>query len=958
MASTASSYDLFLSYSPADHRIVDEVAHRLADAGLKELFLDRWNLPMGTPWRPMLEKGLGSSKAVAIFVGPGEMATWQQRELDIALDLQSKSANFPVIPVLLPGCDPPLGLLGQFTWVDLRSQGLDIGSAILAKAARGEELGSDLQGRSDSVRTSICPYRGLLPFREEDAPFFFGREAAIDKLLATVQRYPFVAVVGASGCGKSSTVRAGLVPRLRSDRHTAWETVILVPTAEPLKALSKALAPLLEPTMGEVDRLAEASQLAEHLSSGTISLSDIVEHILEKQCGTDRVLIIVDQFEELYTLTSDEEVRRCFLGELLAASSRAGSKANIILTLRGDFVGKALANRPLSDQLQDAQVNLGPMTPKELECAIRKPAEKIQLEFEPGLVRRILNDAADEPGNLPLLEFVLSELWDKQRGSILLNESYDAIGRVHGAIGTKADELYRGLSLAEQKTLQRVFLRIVRPSETGPDTRRRATLPELPSQGAELVCKLVNERLLVTNRSASDQEQTVEVAHEALISNWSTLRAWLNNDREFLLWRERFSGSSVEWERAQESDEALLRGPPLIEAQKWFDQRSQDLSDQERKFIARSREKRERLARAEKERQQSELAEAEKRRREQVAAAKSVRRLAWVLAAVALGAVGTAIYVFWQKNEAEIRRQEAEIAKANANRQEAIARENANKEKTSRNAAEERAKIAESRRLVAQASEKKANDARDQADALINFMLYDLRDKLQPIGRLDALEDIPKKVKGYLERSPEELVNASRQEQKAAILSNLGDVLLEQGKLPEALDSYQQSSEIFKHLAEQDKSNAGWQRDLSLSYEKIGDVLRARGELRDALDLYQRSLEIFKRLAEQDKSNAGWQRDLSVSYNNVGDVLVAQGKLPEGLDAYQQSLRIRQILAEQDKSNAGWQRDLSLSYNKIGGVMVAQGTLPQALEAYPQSITIHQILAERGKTNAGGQREL
>ncbi|MBV8176935.1 MAG: toll/interleukin-1 receptor domain-containing protein, partial [Verrucomicrobia bacterium] len=314
MASTASSYDLFLSYSPADHRIVDEVAHRLADAGLKELFLDRWNLPMGTPWRPMLEKGLGSSKAVAIFVGPGEMATWQQRELDIALDLQSKSANFPVIPVLLPGCDPPLGLLGQFTWVDLRSQGLDIGSAILAKAARGEELGSDLQGRSDSVRTSICPYRGLLPFREEDAPFFFGREAAIDKLLATVQRYPFVAVVGASGCGKSSTVRAGLVPRLRSDRHTAWETVILVPTAEPLKALSKALAPLLEPTMGEVDRLAEASQLAEHLSSGTISLSDIVEHILEKQCGTDRVLIIVDQFEELYTLTSDEEVRRCFLG--------------------------------------------------------------------------------------------------------------------------------------------------------------------------------------------------------------------------------------------------------------------------------------------------------------------------------------------------------------------------------------------------------------------------------------------------------------------------------------------------------------------------------------------------------------------------------------------------------------------------------------------------------------------
>jgi hypothetical protein len=420
MASTVSSYDLFLSYSSADQRIVEEVEHKLADAGLKELFLDRRNLLIGTRWRPMLEKALGSSKAVAIFVGAGEMGSSQQREVDIAFDLQSRSPNLRVIPVLLPGCDPPLGFLGQLTWVDFRSQSLDAGVAILAKAARGEELGPDLQRHLDSVRASICPYRGLLHFREEDAPFFFGREAAIDKLLATVQRHPFVAVVGASGSGKSSVVRAGLVPRLRSDRHTAWEVVMLVPTAQPLKALSNALLPLLEPTMGEIDRWTEASKLAEHLRSGTISLSDVVERILEKQSGTNRVLIVVDQFEELYTLTSDEQARRRFLEELLAASSVPGSKANIALTLRGDFVGKAFANRPLSDQLQDAQVNLSPMTSEELECAIRKPAEKIQLEFEAGLVRRILNDVGDEPGNLPLLGFLLKEFWDKRRGGFLL----------------------------------------------------------------------------------------------------------------------------------------------------------------------------------------------------------------------------------------------------------------------------------------------------------------------------------------------------------------------------------------------------------------------------------------------------------------------------------------------------------------------------------------------------------
>src|SRR6516165_6454623 len=354
MAPTASSYDLFLSYNSADHTLVEEIARKIRDEHL-EPFLDRWYLLPGARWRPRLEQILSSCKAVAIFVGPGEMGRWQQREVDVALDLQANCPSFPVIPVLLPGCEPPLGFLRQLTWVDLRNQALDQAIVILAKAAHGEPPGAELQRAFDSIRASVCPYRGLLHFREEDAPFFFGRQAAIDKLVDTVQRQLFVAVVGASGSGKSSVVRAGLVPKLRSDRHTAWETVILVPTDQPLKALARALIPLLEPTMGEVDRLAEATKLAERFRLEEISLSDIVERILEKQPGTDRVLLVVDQFEELYTLTADEEARRRFLDEILATSSGVGSKVNVVLTLRGNFVGKAFANRPLSDQLQDAQ---------------------------------------------------------------------------------------------------------------------------------------------------------------------------------------------------------------------------------------------------------------------------------------------------------------------------------------------------------------------------------------------------------------------------------------------------------------------------------------------------------------------------------------------------------------------------------------------------------------------------
>jgi hypothetical protein len=426
-----------------------------------------------------------------------------------------------------------------------------------------------------------------------------------------------------------------------------------------------------------------AKRSAENARCYTASLCR-VERILEKQTGTDRVLIVVDQFEELYTLTSDEEVRRRFLNELLAASSRT-AKANVALTLRGDFVGRALAYRRLSDRLQDAQINLGPMTREELESAIRKPAEKIQLEFEPNLVRRILNDVGEEPGNLPLLEFVLKELWDKRRGHVLLSETYDAIGGLQGAVATKADELLKGLSSAEQTILQRVFLRIVRPARDGLDTRRRAAFTELPPEAIDLVTKLTNERLLVTNQSETGLERTVEVAHEALISNWSTLRAWVNEDREFLLWRDRLGTLLTEWERAQESDDALLRGPLLIEAQKWFLQRSQDLSDEERKFISSSRALRERHAQEEKDRQEREIGAArklaeeqkqraelsEQREKEQKEAASKLRRRAVGMAMIACVAVAASILlviaaVMWRKSES---------ASAEATRQANIANE-------------------------------------------------------------------------------------------------------------------------------------------------------------------------------------------------------------------------------------------------------------------------------------------
>jgi class 3 adenylate cyclase/tetratricopeptide (TPR) repeat protein/tRNA A-37 threonylcarbamoyl transferase component Bud32 len=313
-----------------------------------------------------------------------------------------------------------------------------------------------------------------------------------------------------------------------------------------------------------------------------------------------------------------------------------------------------------------------------------------------------------------------------------------------------------------------------------------------------------------------------------------------------------------------------------------------------------------------------------------------VRTAALALVVIAMVG-GLALYAFWQRHEARRTAREASIQ---------------------RKAAQQQARIAERRRLDAQTSEKEANDVRSQADGLIDFMLHDLRDKLQSIGRLDVLDPVAKKAKEYLDRLPKELVTAPRLGQQADILGNLGDLRVAQGKLPEALEACEEYMAIMKRLVEQDKANPSWQEDLFTSYDKVGGVLVDQGKLPEALELYQQSLVAAKALVEQDKSDPRWQRILSLCYQNSGDVLIAQGKLPDALTAFRKSLQIRQMLAAEDKSNSGWQRDLTVSYHKVGDVLFAQGQRPEALENYNKALKIQQILIEQDKTNSRWQRDL
>lgn len=435
-------------------------------------------------------------------------------------------------------------------------------------------------GLPDSLH---CPYRGLFHFSPADAEFFFGRQVFVDELVRAVQVRSFIPVLGASGSGKSSVVLAGLVPQLQQQGH--WQFTHFRPGRDPFHALSLALVPLYTPDLDATDQIAQARRLSTYLQQGEVLLSDAIARI-QQHYANQRVLLIADQFEELYSLCPEEATRRSFLDCLLSCLSADAVSAPVVLvaTMRADFLGNALSYRPFADVLQDGDVKLGGMNRDELCEVIEQPAAKLQVTFEAGLVKRILDAVVDEPGNLPLLEFALTELWGRRSGNQLTHAAYEAIGEVQGALARYADQKYAQLSTQEQVQVRRIFIQLVRPGEGTEDTRRLATKAELGEERWALVHQLASTRLVVTSQDATRQE-TVEVVHEALIRNWGELRKWITADRAFRTWQERLRTAMQQWQETNHDPGALLRGAPLLEAGDKLHTRREDLSLSEQAFI-------------------------------------------------------------------------------------------------------------------------------------------------------------------------------------------------------------------------------------------------------------------------------------------------------------------------------------------------------------------------------------
>jgi WD40 repeat protein/tRNA A-37 threonylcarbamoyl transferase component Bud32 len=386
-------------------------------------------------------------------------------------------------------------------------------------------------GLSIPPRAATCPYRGLIAFAAEDGDLFFGREEVVTSILERILNGGFMAVVGASGSGKSSLVRAGLVPAYRRVRE--GPVVVITPGTSPAAELERALAP------------------------GAPSL------------------LIVDQLEEVFTLCPDESIRTGFLDDLMDLREAT----SVVLALRADFYGRCAVHPRLAGAVAEHQHLLGPMHSEELRRAIEGPARAGGLRLEAGLVDAMLADVEGEPGALPLLSHALYESWGRRDGRVLTTAGYRAAGGVRGAIAQSAEKVFLACSPEEQLLVRRLFLRLTALGETTEDTRRRVPLaellPEESGEAAAVLEQLAAARLLVVG------DDSAEIAHEALIREWPRLLGWLAEDREELRTLQQLTSAARTWDDTGRNDADLYRGPRLAAALEL----PGDLSRVEREFL-------------------------------------------------------------------------------------------------------------------------------------------------------------------------------------------------------------------------------------------------------------------------------------------------------------------------------------------------------------------------------------
>ncbi len=528
-------------------------------------------------------------------------------------------------------------------------------------ASRGDnyDLSGDFRGAVINIKSTIVssaevkdienlppepgepPFQGLQYYDEKDADRFFGRETLVAKIVGRLANSRFLTVIGASGSGKSSVVRAGVIPALRRGERLIdgslpptdsgqWDIRIFTPSAHPLDALAASLT-------HESESVSAATTMRTELAQEPRALTLVTRRLLA-QNGKKRLMLVIDQFEEIFTQCRQDDERTAFIESLLYAVDPADAQPiTILTTLRADFYAQLAEQDRLRELVSQNQEFIGAMSREELTRAILQPAALGNWKVQEGLVEVILDDLGSEPGALPLLSHALLETWKRRRGRVLTVSGYTASGGVHGAIAQTAETVFRQRLTGEQQPIARmIFIKLAEIGEGTLDTRRRATFSELITRATDTVTIdavlsiLTDARLITTDTLEPGDIRVVEVAHEALIREWPTLRDWLNQNRGGLILHRQLTEDTNDWIKLGRDPGALYRGVRLGQMSEWAKANADLISLTEQEFLAASQE----IA-AEEVRQNQRLARA---RRMQIVLGSAAAALVLIVAVVILAA--------------------------------------------------------------------------------------------------------------------------------------------------------------------------------------------------------------------------------------------------------------------------------------------------------------------------------
>jgi WD40 repeat protein/ABC-type cobalamin/Fe3+-siderophores transport system ATPase subunit len=453
---------------------------------------------------------------------------------------------------------------------DLRSLQDEIVGEVMVNA----RLAEPHRARGPTASTAVCPYKGLARFDTMDAPYFFGRERLVATMVARLAVARFVGVVGASGSGKSSLVRAGLLPALGGGSLPGsqdWLSVVCTPGAEPMVRLAEAISAVTG---------ASAAELAARLDSDAEALDRTARGALRERPDA-RFVIVVDQFEELVTVCRDPARSQHFVTSLLDAVSEPDGRVVVVAVVRADYYGALSMYPELARLFERSQVLVGAMTESQLRRAVTEPAQRVGLRVQDGLVEAVCFDAGAEPGALPLVSTALLETWARRDGDTLTVAAYQDAGGVRGAVARLAEDVYATFDPVGQDDARRIFMRLAQPGEGGDDVRRRVQRSELA--GGEHVDTVI--AALVARRLLTADDGTVEVAHEALLREWPRLRGWLEADRDGRRLHLQLAQAAIAWDTTGRDPDGLFRGARLSAAQDWSAAHAADLNPIEHDFL-------------------------------------------------------------------------------------------------------------------------------------------------------------------------------------------------------------------------------------------------------------------------------------------------------------------------------------------------------------------------------------